>query len=157
MRLASVLSTMQTVRDADGQTYLLVKRSGDSSRVRDPETGEERYVENAALETLEGESPLATAATGVSEPVRRTIRAVHDDRTLGLLVELVDDGPSSVVELMDAYDMCESDLHGRLAEFRVAELIEEVDVGGRRGYAATATAAEAVRLLRGDTTAAGEP
>ena len=35
---------MQTVRDADGETYLLVKRSGDSSRVRDPGTGEERYV-----------------------------------------------------------------------------------------------------------------
>ncbi|WP_066412523.1 DUF7346 family protein [Halorubrum aethiopicum] len=141
---------MRTVRDADGETYLLVKRSGESSRVRDPETGEERYVENATLEAVEGESPLETAATGVPEPVRRTVRAVNDDRTLGLLVELVDRGPLSVRELMDAYDMCESDLHGRLAEFRVAELIEEVDAGGRRGYAATPVAEAAVRLLRGD-------
>ncbi|OYR55929.1 DUF7346 family protein [Halorubrum halodurans] len=141
---------MRTVRDADGDTYLLVKRSGESSRIRDPETGAERYVENATLEAVEGESPLETASRGVPEPVRRTIRAVHDDRTLGLLVELVDRGPLSVRELVDAYDMCESDLHGRLAEFRVAELIEEVDVDGRRGYAATPVAEAAVRLLRGD-------
>ncbi|WP_281196142.1 hypothetical protein [Halorubrum sp. F4] len=141
---------MQTVRDADGDTYLLVKRSGDSSRILDPETGEERYVANDALEVVAGESPLATAARGVPEPVRRTIRAVHDDRTLGLLVEIVDRGPLSILELGDAYDMCESDLHGRLAEFRVAGLIEEADVAGRRGYAATTTAEEAVRLLRGE-------
>lgn len=144
---------MQTVRDADGDTYLLVKRSGESSRVRDPETGEERYVANDELEVVDGESSLATAASGVPEPVRRTIRAVHDDRTLGLLVELVDRGPLSVLALGDAYDMCESDLHGRLAEFRVAGLIEEADAGGRRGYAATPTAEEAVRLLRGEGTA----
>ncbi|SMO33695.1 DUF7346 family protein [Halorubrum cibi] len=145
---------MRTVRDADGDTYLLVKRSGESSRVRDPETGEERYVENADLEAVEGESSLATAAAGVPEPVRRTIRATPDDRALGLLIDLVDRGPLSVVEVMDAYDMCESDLHGRLAEFRVAELIEEVDVGGRRGYATTPTAEAAVRLLRGDVESA---
>ncbi|MFY4816290.1 DUF7346 family protein, partial [Haloarcula sp. AONF1] len=34
---------MQTVRDGDGETYLLVKRSAESSRVRDPATGAERY------------------------------------------------------------------------------------------------------------------
>ncbi|MES3161340.1 MAG: hypothetical protein PPP55_07185 [Halorubrum sp.] len=138
---------MQTVRDGNGDTYLLVKRSDESSRVRDPLTGEERYVENATLESIDGESPLATASLGVPASVRQVIRAVHDDRSLGLLVELVDAGPLSVVEIMK-YDMCESDVHGRLAEFRVAGLIEEVEVGDRRGYAATDTAAAAVRLLR---------
>ncbi|MFC6752552.1 DUF7346 family protein [Halorubrum tibetense] len=144
---------MQTVRDADGDTYLLVKRSDDSSRVRDPETGDERYVANADLEVVDGESPLATAARGVPAPVRRVVRSVHDDRSLGLLVELVDAGPLSAVEVM-AYDMCESDVHGRLAEFRVAGLIEEADVAGRRGYAATPAAEDAVRLLRGGAVAA---
>ena len=144
---------MQTVRDADGDTYLLVKRSDESSRIRDPETGDERYVANAELELLDGESPLATAARGVSEPVRRVIRSVHDDQSLGLLVDLVDAGPLSVVEIM-AYDMCESDVHGRLAEFRVAGLIEAVDVGGRRGYVATPAAEDAVRLLRSEAPAA---
>ncbi len=139
---------MRTVRDADGTTYLLVKRSGESSRVRDPETGTERYVANADLEVLEGESPLETVAAGVPEPVRRVIGAVHDDRTLGLLVLIVDEGPLSVLELMDGVDMCESDLHGRLAEFRAARLIREIDAAGRRGYEATETAEEAVERLR---------
>ncbi len=140
---------MRTVRDADGTTYLLVKRSDESSRVRNPETGAERYVANADLEVLTGESPLETAAVGVPESVRRIIGAVHDDRTLGLLVVIVDEGPLSVLELMDGVDMCESDLHGRLAEFRAAGLIREVDVDGRRGYEATETAEEAVEGLRG--------
>lgn len=139
---------MQTVRDGDGDTYLLVKRSDESSRVRDPTTGEERYVENADLTVVDGESPLATASLAVPAPVRRVIRSVHDDRSLGLLVELVDAGPLSVPELLNVSDMCESDLHGRLAEFRVVGLIEEVDIGGLRGYEATGDAQEAVRLLR---------
>ncbi|SNR53969.1 DUF7346 family protein [Halorubrum vacuolatum] len=140
---------MRTVRDADGTRYLLVKRSGESSRVRDPETGAERYVANADLEAIEGESVLETAAAGVPTATRRAIRALHDDRTLGLLVILVDEGPFSVLELMDGLDMCESDLHGRLAEFQAAGLIREVDVIGRRGYEPTETAVEVVDRLRG--------
>ncbi|MFC7186842.1 DUF7346 family protein [Halorubrum yunnanense] len=139
---------MQTVRDADGDTYLLVKRSAESSRVRDPATGEERYVDNDELRVVDGESPLATAASGVPEPLRRTIRAVHDDRSLGLLAVVADDGPLSVVELLDTADMCESDLHGAVTELRAAGLISEVDVAGRRGYEATSVAVDALGLLR---------
>lgn len=139
---------MQTVRDADGGTYLLVKRSEEASRVRDPRTGEERYVDNADLTVVDGESPLVTAAVGVPTAVRRTIRAVHDDRSLGLLVVIVDEGPLSVLELMDGTDMCESDLHGQLAEFRAAKLIEEVEIVGQRGYESTRIAEDAVKLLR---------
>ncbi|MFW6318252.1 MAG: DUF7346 family protein [Halorubrum sp.] len=140
---------MQTVRDADGETYLLVKRSAQSSRVRDPATGAERYVDNDELAVVDGESPLATAAAGIPAPVRRTVRAVHDDRSLGLLVLVVDEGPLSAVELLDTAGMCESDLHGTITELRAAGLIDEAEVGGRRGYAATDSASNAIELLRG--------
>ena len=140
---------MQTVRDANGDRYLLVKRSAESSRVRDPETGEERYVDNAALTVVDGESPLATAASGVPAPVRRLLRAVHNDRSLGLLAVIVDEGPLSVIELLDTADMCESDLHGTVTELRAAGLVREAEADGRRGYAPTAIAVEAVDSLRG--------
>ena len=143
-------STMQTVRDGDGETYLLVKRSAESSRVRDPSTGEERYVDNEELSVVDGESPLATAASGVPEPVRRTLGAVRDDRSLGLLAVVADEGPIAAIDLLDAADMCESDLHGTITEFRAAGLVAETEVAGRRGYEATAVAVEALGLLRGE-------
>ncbi|PAU85424.1 hypothetical protein CK500_01770 [Halorubrum salipaludis] len=143
---------MQTVRDAAGETYLLVKRSAESSRVRDPATGEERYVDNEELSVVDGESPLATAASGVPAPVRRTLGAVRDDRSLGLLAVVVDEGPIAAIDLLDATDMCESDIHGAITEFRAAGLIDEVDVAGRRGYEATPVAVDAMELLRAGTT-----
>ncbi|WP_138796936.1 hypothetical protein [Halostella sp. PRR32] len=139
---------MRTVRDESGDRYLLLKQSGESSRVRDPATGEERYVDNDALSVVEGESPLATSARGVPEDVRRVIAAVHDDRSLGLLAEIADRGPVGIRELLDAYDLCESDLHGLLAEFRAAGLVEEARVAGERGYDATETATAALDALR---------
>jgi hypothetical protein len=139
---------MRTVRDADGTAYLLLKRSSESSRIRDPKTGEERYVPNAELELVDEASPLSTAAGAVDEPVRRLIRAVHDDETLGLLVELVDRGPLAAVTVLDAYDLCESDLHGRLTELQVAGLVDATEVDGRRGYAATDLARGAIASLR---------
>ncbi|WP_096394058.1 hypothetical protein [Halorubrum trapanicum] len=141
---------MQTVRDSDGETYLLVKRSAESSRVRDPATGAERYVDNEEISVVDGESPLATAASGVPEPVRRTLGAVRDDRSLGLLAVVVDEGPIAAVDLLDAADMCESDLHGTLTEFRAAGLVDEAEVAGQRGYEATPVAVEALGLLRGE-------
>ncbi|SFR33299.1 DUF7346 family protein [Halorubrum sodomense] len=146
---------MQTVHDGDGETYLLVKRSAESSRVRDPATGAERYVDNEELSVVDGESPLATAASGVPEPVRRTLGAVRDDRSLGLLAVVVDEGPIPAIDLLDAADMCESDLHGALSEFRAAGLVAEAEVAGRRGYEATPVAAEAMALLRGEANGDG--
>lgn len=139
---------MRTVQDTDGTAYLLLKRSSDSSRVRDPETGEERYVPNSDLEVIDDASPLSTAAGAVDEPVRRTIRAVHDDETLGLLIELVDRGPLAAITVLDTYDLCESDLHGRLTELQVAGLVDSTEVDGRRGYAATDLARTAIASLR---------
>lgn len=139
---------MRTVRTPEGKRYLLLKQSGESSRVRDPETGEERYLPNEELEPVGGASPLTTAAAGISEPIRRTLTAVPNERALGLLVELADRGPLPVVELLDTSDLCESDLHGLLAEFRAAGLLEEAEVAGRRGYDATDLARDAVGRLR---------
>ena len=144
---------MRTVRDADGSHYLLVKQSGDSSLVRDPETGGEHYVANDELSIVDDESPLSTAAAGIDAGVRRLLTATYDDQSLGLVIELVDRGPLSTVALLDSYDLCESDLHGLLAEFRAAGLVEEADSDGRRGYAATTLATQAVEKLRGDDAA----
>lgn len=139
---------MRTVRDDAGKRFVLVKQSSESSRVRDPETGEERYVDNSELSLVEGESPLVTAAAGVPASVRRVLTAVPNERALGLLVELADRGPVPVVDLLGAYDLCESDLHGLLTEFRAAGLVEETTVFGDRGYDATDLARDAVDELR---------
>ncbi|SDM13989.1 hypothetical protein SAMN04487949_1005 [Halogranum gelatinilyticum] len=139
---------MRTVRDDTGKRYLLVKQSSDSSRVRDPDTGEERYLDNAELAVVDGESPLETVAGGIPASVRRVMTAVPNDRALGLLIDLVDRGPVPVVDLLGSYDLCESDLHGLLTEFRAAGLVEEVRVYGERGYGATDLAKEGVGELR---------
>lgn len=139
---------MQTV-EHDGDRYLLVKRSGESSLVRDPETGAERYLPNDEL-TATGDAPLAVAARAVPEPTRRILTAVHSERTLGALLELEDRGPLSIRAILGSYDLCESDVHGTFAELRAAGLVEEVDVGGERGYATTELASEGLEAIRGD-------
>jgi hypothetical protein len=139
---------MRTVSDLDGNRYLLVKQSSDASLVRDPETGAERYLDNDRLETVDGDSPLATAAEGIDAAVRRLLTATHNDQSLGLIIELVDRGPCSVIELLDSYDLCESDLHGLLGEFRAAGLVTEATSHGQRGYDGTELAATAVSRLR---------
>ena len=131
----------------DGEQYLLIKRSSESSLVRDPKTGTERYLPNDEL-TVTGEAPLAVAARSVPEPPRRILTAVHSERLLGLLVELDDDGPLSVRELLDRYDLCESDLHGHVAELRAAGLVREAEHYGERGYATTELAREGLEALR---------
>ncbi len=139
---------MQTVRDRSGARYLLVKRSADSWLVRDPETGTEQYRPASEFDAETGVSPLVTAAEGVPEPLRRTITAAHDERALGLLVELVDREELAVRDLLSAYDLCERDLHGLLAEFTAAGLIEETTVAGERGVAPTDDARTAIASLR---------
>lgn len=139
---------MQTVRDGDGRRYLRLKRSAESSLVRDPRTGEERYLPNDELTVVDGEPALSVAARAVPGARRRLLRAVRDDATLGLLVLLADRGPLPVRRLLDATDCCESDLHGRLGELRAAGAVEEVRVAGERGYDATEEAAETLAALR---------
>jgi len=139
---------MQTVADADGTHYLLIKHSSDTSLVRNPETGAEQYLDNDQLTVVDGESPLITAAAAVDPAVRRLLTATHNDRSLGLIIELVDRGPCSTLELLDSYGLCESDLHGLIGEFRAAGLVDEATTQGRRGYDATDLARRAVEQLR---------
>ena len=141
---------MRTVRDASGERFLHVKESSDSCKVRNPETGVECYRDRDDLEPVAGESPLATAARAVPESARRVLTATPDERALGLLVELRERGPLSVRYLLDATDLCESDLLGRLTEFRAAGLVEEREVAGERGYATTESADEGLAILTGE-------
>jgi len=141
---------MRTVRDKSGRTYVLVKRSGEEWLVRDPETGRETYRPVAEFDVVDDEPPLAVAANAVTQPIRTVLTAVRTERALGLLVELDRDGPLSVRTLLDRYEYCESDLHGQLAEFRAADLIEERRVAGERGYVTTDDAGEAITMLTVD-------
>lgn len=141
---------MRTVEDREGNRYLLVEQSDDSSLVRDPSDGSEQHLPNEALEPVADTSPLATVATTVSEPLRRVLSATHDDRALGLLLTIEREGPTDVRVLLDRYELCESDLHGLVAEFRAAGLLQEADVPGGRGYDTTEAASEALATLRAD-------
>ena len=141
---------MRTVRDGDGNHYLLLKESSEASLVRDPATGQQRHLPNDDIERVEGESPLETAVGAVPASVRRVLTAVPNERALGLLLEIDRRGPVGVRLLLDAYDFCESDLHGLLAEFRAAGLVEEATVDARRGYDTTELASDALERLRAE-------
>jgi len=95
-----------------------------------------------------GESPLSVAASAVPEPRRRVLTAVHSEEVLGLLLELDARGPLSAREILGRYDLCESDLHGRITELRAAGLVRNADINGERGYAATELASEGLDGLR---------
>lgn len=145
------MSERQTVRDGDGNRYILLKRSTESSLVRDPASGEYSHRPNDELVRVEGQSPLRTATAAVPEGVVTLLTAVPDERALGLLLELDAEGPLAVRTLLGRYDLCESDLHGFVTELKVAGLLTECDVAGERGYATTERASEALELLRGIT------
>lgn len=127
---------MRTVETPDGTRYLLVKRSSESSRVRDPATGEEQFLPNEDLTPVDA-GPLETAAGAVPEATRTLLTATHDERALGLLLELRRRGPVAVRDLLGDYDLCESDVLGILTEYRVAGLVDEESVAGERGYRLT--------------------
>lgn len=139
---------MRTVEDAAGRRLLVVKRSAESWLVRDPGTGAERYVDPDDVTVVDDAAPLETAARSLDPDARRLVLAARDDRTLGLLCHLDAAGPRSVRRLLDETDLCESDLHGAVAEFRAAGLLREVEVDGRRGYGLTDAARAALDRLR---------
>lgn len=142
---------MQPVEDESGRRFLLEKRSSESWLLLDPETGETCYRDPETLTVLDDASPLeAVAAGAVADPVRRLVLAARSDRTLGLVIAVVDRGPIAVRTLLAETTLCESDLHGQLAELVAAGLFEDVRVAGERGYAATDDATRAVRQLRSD-------
>jgi hypothetical protein len=134
---------VNAVRHESGARYLLLERSGESSRVCDPRTGEEREVPNDEIEGIEA-SALSIAGRTLPRTVREDLDAIDDDRTLGLLREISRREPVGVRLLLDEYGLCESDLHGTVGELRAAGLIEPADPGefggiapGDRGYRTT--------------------
>lgn len=142
---------MRTVEDGAGNRYLLLKRSRESSLVRDPVTGEHRHVPTDELSTVGGASPLETAAAGVPDAARRLVRAVHDDRTLGLLVALEAADGLSARALLDAEAYCESDLNGLVSELRAAGLVTPATVDAEAGYRLTDETASVLRALQSAT------
>jgi hypothetical protein len=142
---------MRTVEDRTGNRYLLLKRSRDSSLVRDVETGEHRHLPTDELTVIAGTSPLATAADSVPDAARQLVSAVRDDRPLGLLVALEAADGLAARTLLDAEDYCESDLHGLVGELRAAGLVEPATVDGEEGYRLTDEAACVVRALQSAT------
>jgi hypothetical protein len=139
---------MRTVRDSDGDRYVLLKESSDSSLVRNPETGETTHLPNDDLEPASGESPLDALAAAIPTDARQVARACHDDWLFGLLVDLADRGPLAAREMLGAYDTCESDFVGGINELRAAGLVEETTVHGERGYELTETGTSGIEFLR---------
>jgi len=60
-----------------------------------------------------------------------------DERAVAVLSTVAAREPVAVRDLLGATDLCESDLHGLLAELVAAEFLIEREVGGERGYALT--------------------
>ena len=139
--------TGHVVRDGEGTRYILEKRSADSSRVRDPETGERSHLPNDALEPVDT-SPLCVATDTLSGEAVTLVTRVPNERALGLLVELDERGPTGVRRLLDVTGLCEGDLHGLLAALQAGGLLAEVTVAGERGYETTETASAALDRLR---------
>ncbi|SEW02898.1 DUF7346 family protein [Halobacterium jilantaiense] len=139
---------MRTVVDGDDRRWVLLKQSSESSRVRDPETGEETFRPNDDLEPAGGESPFEALARAVPGPARRILRACHEDWQVGLLVSLADDGPRPVRALLGESAACESDFLGAVTELRAAGLLAETTVAGERAYELTDAGRDGVDALR---------
>jgi hypothetical protein len=139
---------MDTVEDEAGDRYVLQKRSSDAWLVRDPATGETAYRDPATLTVVEAADSLATAANGVPAAVRTLLTAVPNERVLGVVATIVDREAVAVRTLLDETTLCESDLHGAIAELVAAGLLAETTVAGERGYEATELAIEAIDVLR---------
>lgn len=172
---------MRTVRVRDdgvedatsGDRFLLLKESGDACLVRDPATGERRYLPADGLERVDG-PPVSLA----DAPDSLRALAARDGR-LGLLLDLVGrwqadagdaagptdggdadadpdpDGDATPVRtLLDETTLCESDLHGALADLEAAGLVDRVEhedsLLGRQGraYRPTERALSTVGRLR---------
>lgn len=138
---------MRVVRHADGRRYPVLERHESSLVVRDPTTGKRRTLSTDEVERVDADA-LRVAAERVRTGDGSDLAPARDERALGLLVELVDRGPLPVRDVLGAYDVCESDLHGIAAEYRSAGLIRESEVDGERGYAATEDGVAAVALVR---------
>lgn len=107
---------MRLVEDRDGRRFALVKRSGSSSLLLDLETGQRTYRENLQLTAVDGDGPLDRGA----------------DEEIAGLIDILEDGPVPIREVIDRTTVCESDLYAIRRELEVADVLTEVEVDGER-------------------------
>jgi hypothetical protein len=138
----------RVVAGPEGRELQLLSKSSDASRVLDPETGERFHLPNAEIDPLAGVSRLEASARVLPAATRTLLSSVHNERMVGLVVMLDSDGPLAARELLDRTELCESDLYGMVGELRAGGLLEEVAVGGERGYATTEVATRGLEGLR---------
>jgi hypothetical protein len=134
---------MRPVADADGRPCLLLQVTEDGSDVRDLETGERRQVPTASLTVL-GADPLVATAADDGNAVPESLAPAASGLARSLLLELHLGGPRPVRTLLGETNLCESDLHGVVADLRAAGLVREVRVDGQRGYGLTDAADDAL-------------
>jgi len=123
---------MQVVTDGDAY-YLLHRALGAECRLRRLLTGETTTLPCESLAPARVEAALAAVGDDLED------QAVGSNKAAALLLELALGGPASARELLDRFDVCESDLHGAVSELRAAGLLEQTSVYGERGYRVTTT------------------
>lgn len=114
---------MRAVRDPCDRLVVLVERTGEAVRVRDPASGSERGLARTDVDPVEGAS--------------------RSPRELGLLLVLAA-SPRRIRELLDGWGFCESDINGVISELRAAGLVERRAVDGEPGYRLTTAGAAVV-------------
>lgn len=138
----------RTVEDPDGNRYVLEEHEEPESRVFDPASGTRQQLPTDDLTPVDEPPQLAAMARSLGPGSVFRFDGVHDERSLGLVLELERRGPSAVRTLLDMTTLCESDLHGYLGELQAGGLIREETVHGERGYALTETAMSRLSELR---------
>lgn len=140
----------RTVEDADGNRFVLEEHAKPESRVFDPATGTRRELPTEDLAPVEETPHLAAMARSLGPGSVFQFDGVHDERSLGLVLELERRGPTAVRTLLDITELCESDLHGYLGELQAGGLVRETTVQGERAYELTETATSRLSGVRNE-------
>ena len=120
----TIENTRVLVKDKTGTHYRLVKASEQSWLVKDIDGGRYRFIDADDLHIVHMLRRGETADTGrfdAGNPIRE-------------VQQIIEQGPISVVTLLDRTILCESTLHATLWALRSAGTVEECTVDGRRGY-----------------------
>ena len=121
----------------DGDAYFVLQRVlGEDCQLRGVSSGETTTQPCESLSPATAEAALGVVAGSLKD------ESVTSNQAAALLLELTVDGPTSARELLDRFDVCESDLHGVATELRSAGLLEPTTVYGERGYRASSRIAE---------------
>ena len=120
----TIKNTRVLVEDNNGNHYRLVKASEQSWLVKDIDCGQYRFIDADELHIVH--MPTRDNATDTGRfDAGNPIREVQ---------QIIEQGPISVVSLLDRTILCESTLHATLWALRSAGTVEECTVDGRRGY-----------------------